>query len=65
MQIQHIDKVVDVLVQKDVQVPMIRKEQKIVKVPQIQYIDRVVEFAVLKQLLVLVQYSGWKNDQSN
>ena len=39
LQIQYIDKIVDVPVQKQRQVPMVQKVQKSVEVPQIQQED--------------------------
>merc|ERR1719498_1575908 len=48
-QVQFIDKVVDIPVQKQRQVPMIQKVQKTVEVPQIQYIDKIVDVPVQKQ----------------
>jgi hypothetical protein len=47
-QIQFIDEVVDVPVQKQRQVPMIMKVQRTVVVPQVEYIDHHVEVPVHK-----------------
>jgi len=49
-QIQYIDKIVAVPVQKNVEVPVIQKIQKIVEVLQIQYIDKVVDVPVQKNV---------------
>merc|ERR1719480_232117 len=38
-QVQYVDKVVDIPVQKQRQVPMVQTVQKTVEIPQIQYID--------------------------
>ena len=44
-----IDMVVDMSVQKQRQVPMVQKVQKIVDLPQVEYIDRADDVPVLKQ----------------
>merc|ERR1712083_199712 len=49
MGVQYIDRVVDVPVVKQRQVPSIQKVQRTVEVPQVQYIDRVVDVPVVKQ----------------
>merc|ERR1711916_268845 len=48
-QIQYIDKVVDVPVVMQRQLPTIQKVQKTVEVPQIQYIDKIVDVPVVMQ----------------
>merc|ERR1740116_623612 len=48
-QVQHVDKIIDVPVVKQVEVPQIQKIPKTVEVPQIQYIDKVVDIPVVKQ----------------
>merc|ERR1711881_625512 len=48
-QVQYVDKVVPVPVQKQRQVPMIQTVQKTVQVPQVQYIDKIVDVPVVKQ----------------
>ena len=51
-QIQYEDQIVQVPVQKQVQVPVVQKVQKTVKVPQIQYEDEIVQVPVTKQVQV-------------
>jgi hypothetical protein len=51
-QVEIVDKVVEVPVQKQVQVPMITKMQRAVDVPQIQFVDKVIEVPTQKQVQV-------------
>merc|ERR1719273_2819188 len=45
---QFVDKVVDIPVVVQRQVPMVQKAQKTVEVPQVQYIDKVVDVPVVR-----------------
>ena len=53
-QLQYIDKVVDVPVVMQKQVPAIQKVQKTVEVPQVQLIDKVVDMLVVLQRHVTI-----------
>ena len=49
-QVEYEDKVVEVPVAKQVNVPMVQTVQREVQVPQVQYVDKVVEVPVQKQV---------------
>merc|ERR1712206_18087 len=53
-QVQYIDRVVDVPVERQRHVPMIQTVQKFVDVPQIQYVERVVDVPVQREVQVPV-----------
>jgi len=57
-QVQYIDRVVDVPVVKQRQVPSVQKVQKTVEVPQVQYIVKVVDVPVVKRRQVPSVRSG-------
>ena len=48
-QVQFLNKVVDIPVVVQRQVPMVQKVQKTLEVPQLQFIDKVVDIPVVAQ----------------
>merc|ERR1711998_302460 len=49
-QVQIVDEIVDVPVEKQVQVPHVQKVQKTVKVPTIHTVEKVIDVPVVKQV---------------
>merc|ERR1711916_74501 len=51
-QLQFIDKVVDIPVEAQRQIPMVQTVQKTIEIPQLQYIDKVVDVPVVQVVQV-------------
>merc|ERR1712064_178886 len=54
-QLQFIDKVVDIPVVAQRQIPMVQTVQKTVEIPQLQYIDKVVDVPVVQIVEKIVE----------